>query len=385
MTISAAQNTTSQELFAAKCREQNLQCVICINPYQNPHCITKCLHVFCKTCIEKLQKPECPSCKQVFKREKHLKHDFDKDERVEAIRKQFGIVVQKEEQTEEPSPKADAVVESFTDLKLSDATKDDSTAKSVQKPFAKEAEFIAIKQPSNQVTLQSSQIPPSHQTSEESDEAIARRLQKQFDKEAAFTPVKQPPMPVKTQATHIPPSAISGSHLTFNGPIFFMNGQPTDVNKHVFYTTPEVTTPPPPTLPSVTAPQASANFKREYVLALCERLNLPNGSSNCTIRCATSNQITLGSQSSNIQIYCATSTRITLSEGCSNIMIYGGTSSVIAVGKNCSHITIQMGTSNQATIADGCTNIHITRGVSCQYKLLGNNHHNITVDGGRIA
>lgn len=80
-------------LFDQRCEDQGLSCAVCFEPYKNPQIITKCLHVFCQACVEPVK--NCPVCREEFK-PKHLKHDFDKDNRIEKIRNECRLVEEKE-------------------------------------------------------------------------------------------------------------------------------------------------------------------------------------------------------------------------------------------------------------------------------------------------
>ncbi|NGX57699.1 MAG: hypothetical protein K940chlam3_00593 [Chlamydiae bacterium] len=76
-----------ETLYAEKCEQKELDCPICFEPFTNPHIITTCLHVFCKSCIDESweRKSECPSCNTAFKA-KNLKYSFRDNNRLEAIK-----------------------------------------------------------------------------------------------------------------------------------------------------------------------------------------------------------------------------------------------------------------------------------------------------------
>lgn len=69
--------------FVSKCETEDLSCIVCCNPYLNPHTINKCLHTFCKKCIESLE--NCPQCRIPFTAT-NLLHDFDKEKRIDRIK-----------------------------------------------------------------------------------------------------------------------------------------------------------------------------------------------------------------------------------------------------------------------------------------------------------
>ncbi len=83
--MEATSNFTT--LYTEKCEQKGLDCPICFEPYTNPHIITTCLHVFCKTCLEKSmdRRAQCPSCNTAFKAE-DLKYSFNDNNRLEAIK-----------------------------------------------------------------------------------------------------------------------------------------------------------------------------------------------------------------------------------------------------------------------------------------------------------
>jgi len=84
----------NQEKFEAMCEKENLTCSICLEPYKIPTISTNCLHVFCKVCIEPLK--QCALCKTSFKA-KHLKHHFEKQNRIDEISAECREPAQKEQ------------------------------------------------------------------------------------------------------------------------------------------------------------------------------------------------------------------------------------------------------------------------------------------------
>lgn len=93
-----------QEQFAKKCAEKSLTCTICYDPYNNPHMINKCLHVFCQSCITDWMqnKNTCPICNITFDA-KDLKHDFDKQSRIEHLWKKYVLEISNPENEPEAS------------------------------------------------------------------------------------------------------------------------------------------------------------------------------------------------------------------------------------------------------------------------------------------
>lgn len=72
--------------FNETCEKGELLCPICIEPYQDPYIITKCLHIFCRSCLHDWMKVDsnkntCPECRMLFNA-KDLKHDFHHHRRV---------------------------------------------------------------------------------------------------------------------------------------------------------------------------------------------------------------------------------------------------------------------------------------------------------------
>ncbi len=69
---------------------KQVECAICLDTFQEPTVITKCQHVFCKTCIShyfnnKVTAP-CPKCKKEFKA-KHLVHDHNSQSIIDELNK----------------------------------------------------------------------------------------------------------------------------------------------------------------------------------------------------------------------------------------------------------------------------------------------------------
>ncbi|NGX57701.1 MAG: hypothetical protein K940chlam3_00595 [Chlamydiae bacterium] len=88
--------------FSEECEKEELECAICIEPLNNPHMISKCLHVFCKSCIDESmeRKSECPSCNTAFKA-KNLKHSHDHESRLDRLKSKIREFFPKESESSE--------------------------------------------------------------------------------------------------------------------------------------------------------------------------------------------------------------------------------------------------------------------------------------------
>ncbi|NGX57698.1 MAG: hypothetical protein K940chlam3_00592 [Chlamydiae bacterium] len=102
--------TNMEELFSEQCVDKDLECIICMETFTNPHILISCFHVFCRDCIDdcRTRDSKCPICRIEFEAEQII----PSPEHEKLLAELTQDIIKKTLITEKPKEKQPAPVES---------------------------------------------------------------------------------------------------------------------------------------------------------------------------------------------------------------------------------------------------------------------------------